>query len=855
MLISYKSLTPADLVLKLKPKVKNIDLSKYEDFIQELCGKWDFQKEAIRLIAAYLLSDEYHDSKEWLLDNLKKNKKLKLIENEEFWVERLPFPYKKACTLDLATGAGKTWVMYAVARILLAEGVVDQVLVLCPSKTIKNELDKKFNNFNQSPNLTASLPQDSVIKLPGIKHADKTIEKGDICIDNVHKTYDHVSSSISDSLERKGNRTLVINDEAHHVLNPKSTTSTTDKKSALEWMNFLKDERFGFKYILGVSGTPYKGNNYFNDVIYRFSIRDAIKAGFIKDINYLKKDESKDWQQKWKAIYDNHEFLKKEYPRAKKHITIVVTNTIANSNKLAEEVKNMLEDNSNISRNKIEKRVIAVTSSPAHEENRQILKTVDSPENPVEWIISVSMLTEGWDVSNIFQIVPHENKAFDSKLLISQVLGRGLRIPEEYRNAFPLPQVWIFNHTAWSEKIDHLVREVAEISRTISSEVIKESLFNFGLHYVNCDKKIISKKISKNYETKVPETLGFSSTSTDITHIFVNIRDNQEKYRKTDVSDKIPKYTISQAANAIYTDLYLRDIANNTNIHKRVSKEYIKKLMEKELEKIGEDCISEPNLQRAKKSFNVLTRASVGKSHIENTYGDVKVVNTKEMNASHMSESAFKNYGGTIIPKEYKKKLSKEDLQFINKIKKDLKDREQMKLFDDYSVKARMIEDIPLSQYKSPLKMTLLSHKPERGFAKMLVKQYSQHFDAWVKSKDKGFYSIPYTHRPGSHPLDNNFNPDFFIKKENRIIVVEIKGDDESGARVKNKDKLEGAKSYFKELNKKLEDSDITYEFHFLDPQNYTSFFENVLVKNKPFLSDLQAELESKSREELKGQE
>jgi hypothetical protein len=36
------------------------------------------------------------------------------------------------------------------------------------------------------------------------------------------------------------------------------------------------------------------------------------------------------------------------------------------------------------------------------------------------------MLSEGWDVKNVFQIVPHEERAFNSKLLIAQVLGRGL---------------------------------------------------------------------------------------------------------------------------------------------------------------------------------------------------------------------------------------------------------------------------------------------------------------------------------------------------------------------------------------------------------------------------------------------
>jgi type III restriction enzyme len=856
MSISYKLLTPDDLVLKLKPKVKNLDLSKYEDFVEELCGDWEFQKESIRHVIAYFISNEYSNSKDLLLDNLKKNKLLKQVETEDFWLDKLAFPDKKACTLDLATGTGKTWVIYAVARILLAEGMVDQVLVLCPSKTIKDELSKKFNRFTQNSILTAALPAESIIKVPGIKHSDETIERGDICIDNVHKTYDHVSSSITDSLEGKGNRTLVINDEAHHVLNPKTTASTTDKQSALEWMKFLKDKRFSFKYILNVSGTPYKGNNYFNDVIYRFSIRDAIKCGYVKDINYLKKDESENWDQKWKAIYVNHENLKKEYSKAKKHITIVVTNTIRNSNKLVEEVKAMLADNSKMKRKEIEKKVIAVTSSPSHEENREILKTVDQSGNPVEWIVSVSMLTEGWDVSNIFQIVPHENRAFNSKLLISQVLGRGLRVPKEYRSTSMLPQVWVFNHTAWSDKIDNLVREVAEISRTIKSDVIKSSKYNFNLHYINCDKKIVSKKATKAYNTKLPETLGFASTPRDIQQVFVDIKKSEEVYRTTNIDDKIRKFSILEATNSIYSDLFLRDMANNTDTYKRVKKPYIKKLIEKELKKIGEEKVSEYNLQRGKRSFNVLTRASVGQSHIEDVYGDAESMNTKEMRTSYVSENALKTHGSLIIPKEYKKKIPDEDRDFIKEIKSYFSDNEE-NLNGNYEIIAqdRIIEDISLEKYKSPLSMTFLSHVPEKEFAKRLIREYSKYFDAWVKSKDKGFYEIPYIHRPGTHSLDKEFNPDFFIKKGKRILVVEIKDSSESAARVKNKDKLEGAKTYFKELNKKLKKKKIKYEFYFLDPSDYTNFFETVLVNEKPFIGSLQAELESKTREELKGEQ
>jgi len=66
------------------------------------------------------------------------------FRDENELLEDILFRDKLSCTIDLATGTGKTWVMYAVARILLAEGVVDNVLVVCPSRTIKYELLKNL---------------------------------------------------------------------------------------------------------------------------------------------------------------------------------------------------------------------------------------------------------------------------------------------------------------------------------------------------------------------------------------------------------------------------------------------------------------------------------------------------------------------------------------------------------------------------------------------------------------------------------------------------------------------------------------------------------------------------------------
>src|SRR3989344_4325042 len=131
-------ISPNDLVLRLSEKANNFDISKYEDFIGELCGKWEFQIEAIRKVVKLFLSGEYKNIEDLVKENFKENETMQeFFRDEEELLDDLLFKDKLSCTIDLATGTGKTWVMYAVARILLAEGVVDNVLVVCPSRTIK----------------------------------------------------------------------------------------------------------------------------------------------------------------------------------------------------------------------------------------------------------------------------------------------------------------------------------------------------------------------------------------------------------------------------------------------------------------------------------------------------------------------------------------------------------------------------------------------------------------------------------------------------------------------------------------------------------------------------------------------
>src|SRR6185312_10028661 len=180
---------------------------------------------------------------------------------------------------------------------------------------------------------------------------------------------------------------------------------------------------------------------------------------------------------------------------------------------------------------------------------------VDLPSSKVEWIISVSMLNEGWDVKRVFQIVPHEERAFNSKLLISQVLGRGLRIPEDWTGEQPV--VTVFNHDAWAERIRHLVNEVLEYDKRLVSELILDSQYNFDL--INIDYTLeptsVKKPMTGEYTllSKGYVDLATDSPSQEVSVQFERAATGERYSWKSRVQHKT--YTVDEIAQVMFERL------------------------------------------------------------------------------------------------------------------------------------------------------------------------------------------------------------------------------------------------------------------------------------------------------------
>lgn len=825
-----------DLILKVNsnfnPSV--LDLTAWEPYISSLCGDRLYQKEAIKNAIIYLASCQYNNLKDLITENFKNNTKIReKYGSLEEYLGNVSLFNKLFANIDLATGTGKSYVIFAVAQIMLGLGLVDNVLVLCPSVTIEAGLKEKFLSLSSNETLISLIPENAICKNPRIIDANQTIKKFDICVENIHAVYDKTDSSIKDSLLGHGERTLVLNDESHHIFN------TSSDKDVRKWLTFLKNPDYDFKYILGFTGTAYKDNEYFNDVIFRYSLRSAIEDKVVKNINYVQKDDSDNRKEKFQKIYQNHILNKEKYIKLKP-LTILVAKDIKSAKNLYLDLIDNLKVLEQKFENEIEEEVLIVTSSPEHKQNLIKLKNVDERENKTEWIVSVSMLTEGWDVKNVFQIVPWEDRAFNSKLLISQVLGRGLRIPKEYQS--PQPTVIVFNHDSWSKNIKSLVEEVLEIESRIKSNVIiqgNRSKYNFKVYNLNYDRieKEVDNKKSQVFDYSRLEKEGIKLDSQQVekekSTIYESLVHNSDIERHYMI--EYDTWTVDELLDRIYDEFKTRDwegrilkLSDGEYTKNNLpSREKIRKIILDSMSKVGikVNRLVEKNAQRILQAFSTLLRKT-SKSLIHTLkYTEPYLIETQEIPQSSISISNLRRDSTIFYSNEWESEVGDDQINLMQTI------------IDDETLPKSANKEINKFLFKTPMNIVITNKEPERKFVELLCKgENSKNITAWVKSRDVGFYSIQYSLRYGGKNsktrayVQNSFNPDFFIRleRDNKeyIIVIETKSDEDVSD--ENKSKYKYAKQHFKVLNEELEKCNIhqKYFFHFLSPKDYSVFFE-----------------------------
>lgn len=388
----------------------------------------------------------------------------------------------------LATGVGKTRLMGAfVAYLHLAKGI-RHFFVLAPNLTIYNKLIKDFTpnhpkyvlqgiaEFAQTP--PEIITGDNYESGRGVRNERlKQPGLGGWGDDAVHINIFNISKINS---EVRGGKAPRIKRLSEYI-----GQSYFEYLAGLDDLVLIMDESHRYrasagikainelKPILGLelTATPQveSGGNPvpFKNIIYSYPLANALTDGFVKEPavatreNFEAKNYTEDQLEKLK-LEDGvriHESVKVDlevYARQNnkpivKPFMLVVAQDTDHANQIVELCKD-----ASFFEGRYRDKVITVHSNQRGEEADETvarLLAVEDPAEPTEIVVHVNMLKEGWDVTNLYTIVPL--RAGRSKTLVEQSIGRGLRLPYGKRVGVPaVDRLTIVAHDTFQQIID-----------------------------------------------------------------------------------------------------------------------------------------------------------------------------------------------------------------------------------------------------------------------------------------------------------------------------------------------------------------------------------------------------------------
>jgi len=386
----------------------------------------------------------------------------------------------------LATGVGKTRLMGAfIAYLHLAHGI-NNFFVLAPNLTIYNKLITDFTR--NTPKYVFKGIAEFAQQPPLIITGDNYDQTG-AAVDDQPQGFAHdvrvnifniskINSEVRGGKEPRIKRMREVLGDSYfnHLANLPDLVLLMDEShryrasAGVRAINDLKP-LFG----LEVTATPFvesgKGPVPFKNVVMDYPLARAMEDGFVKEPvvvtqrNFDAKAHTPEEVEKTK-LEDGvrlHETTKVElltYARengvkpVKPFMLVIARDTTHAASLLA-----LLESEA-FYEGRYAGKVIQVDSSRTGAEEEEMiarLLAVESVDEPTEIVIHVNMLKEGWDVTNLYTIVPL--RAANARTLIEQSIGRGLRLPYGKRTGVAsVDRLNIVAHDKFQEIIDEANR-------------------------------------------------------------------------------------------------------------------------------------------------------------------------------------------------------------------------------------------------------------------------------------------------------------------------------------------------------------------------------------------------------------
>ena len=382
----------------------------------------------------------------------------------------------------LATGVGKTRLMGAfISYLHLAHGI-NNFFVLAPNLTIYNKLITDFtpntskyvftgiaefavnspaiitgDNYEQRDPLSGVLFGGVRINIFNISKINSEVRGGKA--PRIKRLSEYIGQSYFDYLAGLSDLVLLM-DESHRYRASAGIRAINDLKPVLG---------------LELTATPYveagREQVDFKNIIFNYRLASAMADGFVKEpavvtrknfnpagmsaeeIERLKLEDGVRLHESVKVELETYA-RETDNPIVKPFVLVIARDTTH-----AGQLMQLIQSDGFFERHYKDK-VIQVDSSRSGAEEEAMIERllkVEHADEPTEIVIHVNMLKEGWDVTNLYTIVPL--RAANAKVLIEQSIGRGLRLPYGRRTGVTaVDRLNIVAHDKFQEIIDEANR-------------------------------------------------------------------------------------------------------------------------------------------------------------------------------------------------------------------------------------------------------------------------------------------------------------------------------------------------------------------------------------------------------------
>jgi type III restriction enzyme len=405
---------------------------------------------------------------------------LSAIQSEFHTVTDFERQFPSLC-FALATGVGKTRLMGAfISYLHLAHGI-NNFFVLAPNLTIYNKLITDFTP--NTPKYVFQGIAEFAIETPEIITGD-TYEERAPSLERLYRCSINIFNISKINSEVRGGKSPRIKRLTEYI-----GRSYFEYLANLPDLVLLMDESHRYRASAGIrainelkpvlglelTATPFvetsRGPVPFKNVILDYPLGRAMEDGFVKEpavvtrkdfnpagmapeeIERLKLEDGVRLHEQTKVLLET--YARENEVQIVKPFVLVIARDTTHAAQLIRLIKS-----DDFFEGRYREKVIQVDSSRTGAEEDEMVERllkVERTDEPTEIVIHVNMLKEGWDVTNLYTIVPL--RAANARILIEQSIGRGLRLPYGKRTGVPsVDRLNIVAHDKFQEIIDEANR-------------------------------------------------------------------------------------------------------------------------------------------------------------------------------------------------------------------------------------------------------------------------------------------------------------------------------------------------------------------------------------------------------------